>query len=245
MSTRSNTPLDATAYYVAPTQPGSQQQRTRFRFINMSAYSQFFIAFEDHSVYVIEVDGVLLENGTTMDKTLTEGFVLGPGQRISVLLQHKTTSQARDITSPGNPYRILAAIDPRMGPLKSNVPGCRMSVDSSETMFTWGCLSYTGPNAQCQAPTSAEFKMLKFRSISDQEWQREPKKNNTLDVPWNDYLHTTYAYPWNFNERLFVPLTKTHKLSLLPQSAHGGNVNWLKIIDTSDGNQWGSFDNVA
>jgi len=58
----------------------------------MSAYSQFFIAFEDYSVYVMEVDGVLLEGGVTMDKTLTEGFVLGPGQRISVLLQHKTTS---------------------------------------------------------------------------------------------------------------------------------------------------------
>ena len=58
-----------------------------------------------------------------------------------------------------------------------------MPVDSSETMFAWGCLSYTSSNAQCDAPTSAEFKMLKFQSISNHEWQREPKKNNTFDVP--------------------------------------------------------------
>jgi FtsP/CotA-like multicopper oxidase with cupredoxin domain len=209
MSIRSNTPLDAASYYLAPTQPGGQPQRTRFRFLNMSAYSQFFIAFEDHSVHVIEVDGLLLENGATMEKTLTIGFVLGPGQQISVLLQHKTTSEAREKPSQGDPYRILAAVDPRVGPLKSDIEDCHIQPASnpSETMFTWGCLSYTSPDAECKPPTSAEFKMPKFRSMSDQdqELQREPKKRNTLDVPWNDHLHTPYTYPWNFNERLFVP----------------------------------------
>jgi len=231
MTTRKNTPLDANAYTVTASPPSGAPKRSRFRFVNMSAYSQFFVAIEGHSVYIIEVDGVLLDTGTNLAATLTEGFVLAPGQRISVLLEHKTAAVAR-----AKPYRILAALDPRMGPAKSSVTRCSPpNFSSGVTLFSYGCLSYGSSGDACEAPTPAQFPMLNFRAhgVSGNNGQipiNEPGKQLTLNVPWMDYLHTTYAYPWNFNERVFVPLEKTVNRNTL-MAVKPGNMNWLKIID--------------
>ena len=153
MTTRKNTPLDANAYTVAASPPSGAPRRSRFRFVNMSAYSQFFVAVEDHSVYVIEVDGVLLDTGANLAATRTDGFVLAPGQRVSVLLEHKTVAAVR-----AKPYRILAALDPRMGPAKPAVAGCSPpNFSSGVTPFSYGCLSYGSPDDACDAPTPGQL----------------------------------------------------------------------------------------
>ena len=196
----------------------------------MSAYSQFFVAIEGHPVYVIEVDGVLLDTGANMAATRTEGIVLAPGQRVSVLIDHKTAANVGS-----KPYRIIAALDPRMGPASKTTVGCGPpNFNAGVTPFAYGCLSYGSSSDVCDAPTPSQFSMLNFRAAglpgaSGNIPRNEPKKELTLNVPWMDYLHTPYAYPWNYNERVFVPLEKTiNKDGLM--SVNSGNLNWLDIV---------------
>ena len=58
----------------------------RLRFINTSAISQFFVWVEKHNVQVVEVDGVLVTSKETA------GFVIAPGQRVSVLITSLKTA---------------------------------------------------------------------------------------------------------------------------------------------------------
>jgi len=63
----------------------------------MSAYSQFLVRIFSHVTKTIEVDGILIESQKT------DGFIIGPGQRVSVLVE--------SLTNPisGSPYFIIAA----------------------------------------------------------------------------------------------------------------------------------------
>jgi hypothetical protein len=119
--------------------------------------------------------------------------------------------------------------------------------------YTWGCLSYNGGGAICDAPLPADFALLNFQvdkqdSVNgggkppDTVPANEPRKAKTLNVPWMDYLHTPYAYPWNFNERLFVPLDKTVDKNTL-MNVQPGNIHWLRIADDKvTATSFGSFD---
>ena len=233
LTTRANTLLTADKYTITGSTAAGGRKRTRFRFINMSAFSQFFIAIEDHPVSIIEVDGVLLDNSPgALAATRTEGIVLAPGQRVSVLLEHKTNSEARS-----KPYRIVVALDPRLAPSKTDTTGCAMpNFSSGVTMSTFSCLWYNGVSTgNCDFPTTTEFSMLKFRAAGVSGSvipKNEPGKEKTLDVPWKDYLHTPYAYPWNFNERLFIPRDKSVDRTKL-MNVKPGNVKWLKITDAT------------
>jgi len=74
----------------------TQGKKTRFRFINLSAFTQFFVWFSSHKVTVIEVDGILIQ-----EIKPTEGFVVSPGQRVSVLLEPQTLTGI---------YKIMVAL---------------------------------------------------------------------------------------------------------------------------------------
>jgi len=93
------TDLKVTQFEVKPSTKGNTV-RTRFRFINMSAFSQFFVRFEQHKVTTVEVDGVLINP----DGQGTDGFTVAPGQRVSVVLESMTNPD------PQNGYRILVAL---------------------------------------------------------------------------------------------------------------------------------------
>jgi FtsP/CotA-like multicopper oxidase with cupredoxin domain len=75
----------------------SRSQKARFRLINMSAFTQFYIYFEGHDVTVVEIDGVL-----TVESAPTAGFRIAPGQRVSVLVTGMPDGQGA--------YRIIAAL---------------------------------------------------------------------------------------------------------------------------------------
>ncbi|KAK0619715.1 hypothetical protein B0T14DRAFT_496389 [Immersiella caudata] len=124
---------DKTEYAIAPS------TRTRFRFIKMSAFSQFFVLFEQHSVTTTEVDGVLVNStGQT-----TDSFTIALGQRVSVIVQ--------SMTNPGTkPFHILVSLNPSLAPSKpekdKDCPGYCTLPGRTEglTLFSWGCLSYSG-----------------------------------------------------------------------------------------------------
>lgn len=203
-----------------------QPFRTRFRFINMSSFSQFFVLFEQHSVTTVEVDGVLIDP----TNQLTEGFTMAPGQRVSVIV--------KSMVSPGkNPYRILVSLDPSIAPSfpEKNASYCTLPNRATNlTMFTWGCLRYIGVTTEpCSAPPiPGDVAMLTYNYGGSPPLR--PWFNKRLHVPWRDHTHTADAFPWNFDERTFRPLekpglktiTKDQLLAVQP-----GNVQWLRIRD--------------
>lgn len=87
----------------------------RFRFVNLAAYSAFYIWFESADVEVIELDGV------RYDPMKTKGFSLAPGQRISVILR---TSASQ--TGSGRIFASLGESLPAAHPL----PSMRESLNS-------------------------------------------------------------------------------------------------------------------
>ncbi len=228
---------------------------TRFRLINMSAYSHFVVTFDGHPVTVIEVDGVLIEQSKE-----TYGFQIAPGQRISVLVKHKPVGDIGHL----HPYRIVAALgmlpasrnpkkkktksstdltDPRFAPANPDL-GAKCGYSNQKTIFTWGCFMYEdregGTSQQrCQggpSPEWPEYSWLKFYSANDR-LQDRPRTKGRLKLPWKDVTHTTLAYPWDFNEREFKPLlvgdaadsAKKRKAKLTDIKPE--NVFWMELID--------------
>lgn len=64
-----------------------------------------------------------------------------------------------------------------------------------------------------------------------------PRLDNKPRVSWNDYLHTSVAYPWNFNERTFEPLDSENIPSLdTLMSVKPGNVHWITLVDMKSPN---------
>ncbi|KAK4451977.1 multicopper oxidase [Podospora aff. communis PSN243] len=215
-------------YAIAPSFE-TRPVRTRFRFINMSAYSQFFIMFEQHRVTPIEVDGVLI-NPTGQ---LTEGFTLAPGQRLSVIVH--------SMANPGTkPFRILVSLDPQLAPSfpekDKDYPGYCTLPNRAEglTLFSWGCLSYSGFTTEsCTAPSNPlSISMLTYDpgpSPATRKWF-----HRRLRVPWKAHTHTDDAFPWNFDERTFRPLTRSNGKTVTKEqllSVQPGNVHWLRIRD--------------
>lgn len=68
-----------------------------FRIINMAAFSQIYINFEDHDMTVIEVDGVYTESQRM------KSIYIATGQRYGVLVTAKTTATRN--------YAIVATLD--------------------------------------------------------------------------------------------------------------------------------------
>lgn len=69
----------------------------RIRFINIGAFAQFRLWFQEHEMRVIEVDGVYIqESAVSMVR-------LAPGQRISVLVTAKNVSEAT--------YALIGSMD--------------------------------------------------------------------------------------------------------------------------------------
>lgn len=71
------------------TLPVKANIKYRLRFINMSALFQYFVQISDHTVSIIEVDGVRIKQSAS-----TEGFIITPGQRLSVILEGTKTTGA-------------------------------------------------------------------------------------------------------------------------------------------------------
>jgi FtsP/CotA-like multicopper oxidase with cupredoxin domain len=62
----------------------------------MSSFTQLFVVIEDHLAIIVEVDGVL-----TAASKATEGFLLAPGQRVSVIVENKASQRGyRIVTEP-------------------------------------------------------------------------------------------------------------------------------------------------
>ncbi|KAI8360717.1 multicopper oxidase-domain-containing protein [Choanephora cucurbitarum] len=72
----------------------------RLRLINMSGMASFRIYLEDHTMEIIELDGVLTQ------PTLTSSVYLSAGQRMSVLIETKQTTEFN--------YYLHADMDPDM-----------------------------------------------------------------------------------------------------------------------------------
>lgn len=76
-----------------------EKTRKRFRIINTSVYARITICFDEHSMRLIEIDGIYLD-GNTFTPTLR----LSPGQRYSVIIEAKNNSLSN--------YWISATIHP-------------------------------------------------------------------------------------------------------------------------------------
>jgi hypothetical protein len=102
--------------------------------------------------------------------------------------------------------------------------------DESITMYTWGCLYYSGSSkTTCDAPDPKQYEMLSFY-LRSPDPERLPRLNLKPKVPWNAHTHTETAYPWNFDERTFQPLNPKYDVTKL-LTVKPANVHWLKIID--------------
>ncbi|KAE9376000.1 multicopper oxidase [Stipitochalara longipes BDJ] len=167
----------------------------RFRFINFSAFSPFFVKFEGQRVKVIEIDGVLVDAPGD-----TEGFVVMPGQRVSVTFNAVAATPAT--------YRIVAAIDTRFVPNMPGFENCILpNADQSITAYTWGCFWYgddeTSEPTNCLAPNLPDWPMLTFQPQAP--LGNSAALNSTLNVPWHWDMQTPAAYPWDFNEKVLTP----------------------------------------
>ncbi|KAK0627441.1 Cupredoxin [Immersiella caudata] len=215
------TDLKVTQFEVQPSQDPNNPFRTRFRFINMSSFSQFFVKFEQHIVTTVEVDGILINP----DGQETEGFTVAAGQRVSVVLESKTEPD------PNNGYRILVALDPSLAPENVNdATNCLLpNFSSNLTIFTWGCLTYTGSPTTCLTTDGTGIDMFKYTpggSPYRQNWF-----SKKLHVPWKAHTHTQDAFAWNFDERTFEPLDTQPNLKGKLMSVRPGNIHWLKLKD--------------
>jgi FtsP/CotA-like multicopper oxidase with cupredoxin domain len=79
----------------------SPNTRYRLRFINMSAFSRYYIWIQggdDKDLEVIEIDGVMLKLGSPGETThVTRGIELAPGQRVSVVTGIPSSQSLRRI----------------------------------------------------------------------------------------------------------------------------------------------------
>jgi FtsP/CotA-like multicopper oxidase with cupredoxin domain len=142
----------------------------------MSAFTQFFVKIIRHSVTVIEVDGISV---TSPGKT--DGFVLAPGQRLSVVLDSDATlsgsfpiivAAGKFLVWKSQYYRfkrtswlIVWSIDPSLYVADPNFahPECESTPGGDKinpdngyngVQYTWGCISYdANPGSSCPAPT--------------------------------------------------------------------------------------------
>jgi FtsP/CotA-like multicopper oxidase with cupredoxin domain len=75
------------------------ETRYRVRFINMSAFSRYYIWMEgNYDMEVIEIDGVTLKPGQPREThQLTKGIELASGQRVSVIVGLEKSRSLRRI----------------------------------------------------------------------------------------------------------------------------------------------------
>jgi len=120
------------------------------------------------------------------------------------------------------------------------MPGANQ--DPKQTLITWGCIYYgddqsSVPNTVCggQSPGDQETTgLLTYKHLgTKRDYHRmdfNSKQVYKLDVPWGSSTHTTLAYPWNFDEKTFRPLTKKYSADQL-MNIKPGNIIWLEIKD--------------
>ncbi|KAH8900572.1 hypothetical protein GQ53DRAFT_801142 [Thozetella sp. PMI_491] len=155
----------------------------RFRFINLSAFSPFFIQFEGHRVTVIELDGVLVDAPGD-----TEGFVVMPGQRASVIVNSVAANQPKDprfMPNDGSGTKENCILPNR---------------DGSITAYTWGCFYYGDiAPSECPVPGVDAFPFVGYKL---QGPSGNPRLALTLNASWHWDMQTPAAYPWDYNEKL-------------------------------------------
>ncbi|KAI9846859.1 MAG: hypothetical protein M1837_003471 [Sclerophora amabilis] len=192
--------------------------RYRFRFINMSAFSKFFLKIPEHQMEVREVDGIYIE------PVVTTGIEIAPGQRVSVIITSNSNAAQGKKSFP-----LIATSDPSLQ--------CNVDYPWHGVKWTFGCITYDG--SACDYPTEEDYPdMLTYHAPGDAEVISRPRLANKLKIPWSDYTHTSVAFPWEYNERVFQPIDSESMQAYL-DPAH---IIRMTLLDSSNG-QWGSIDN--
>ncbi|CAF1050223.1 unnamed protein product [Didymodactylos carnosus] len=216
-----NCAVNKCQYYNASIKIGAAK---RFRIINTSAFAVFLFTIEEHTMKVIEADGISLNGEANVS-----GIRINAGQRYSVLVEGKPSTNRN--------YWIRAIIDPNPMAFPSLKPNVSAILSYNDKY---------GLPSELQLNKNDGFILDSFRegdsfidpySLQPMEPDIPSKSNKTVKVEIefdDDENGVNLAY---FNNNSFVPLMNTTLLSIVqtnrsyPKSNNVISIDYADIVD--------------
>jgi len=136
----------------------------KFRLVNIAAFVGFFVKFDDHKIYVVEIDGV------TVKKIEAELLYLAPGMRYSVILEAKASK-------PDSNFAISALIDMQ--------PNWRNPLPGVPSIYLTGTLQYDAKPPAAASPIADLTKIIDDTTIKPLAPKVLGKTDRTITLAFN------------------------------------------------------------